>query len=119
MDEKRREQARTECDIILNKVENGNRNICRATNISLSGMQLMRLLDPHRKGDSENGQIMRLQFELPGQEEPLDVDAERVYDGEDGIVGVRFINISHPHFVQLREWLRAQSAAKIGQLGDA
>lgn len=108
MDETRREDERMDCDIILNKVEGGNRNICRATNISLSGMQFMRLLEPHRKSDGEDGQL-RLQFELPGQDEPLNVDAERIYDDEDGIVGVRFINISHQHFVQLRDWLREQS----------
>lgn len=113
MDETRREQKRTDCDIILNKVEDGNRNICRATNISLSGMQLMRLLESHRKSDTEDG-IMRLQFQLPGQDGPLDVEAERVYDNDDeGIVGVRFINISHQHFVLLREWLREQSISNI------
>lgn len=118
MDETRREQERTDCDIILNKVEDGNRNICRATNISLSGMQLMRLLEPHRKSDGEDG-IMRLQFRLPGQEEPLDVEAERVYDNDDeGIVGVRFINISHQHFVLLREWLREQAVLNNPALDD-
>lgn len=112
MEETRREQERTECDIILNKVENGNRNICRATNISLSGMQLMRLLEPHRKSD-EDASALRLQFTLPGKPEPLDVKAERIYDCEDGLVGVRFVNISHQHFVLLRDWLREQSISSI------
>jgi hypothetical protein len=112
MEETRREQERTDCDIILNKVEAGHRNICRATNISLSGMQFMRLLDPHRRAAEEEGRI-RLQFALPGQEDALNVDAERVYDDEDGFVGVRFVNISHQHFIRLREWLREQSISDV------
>ena len=97
-----RKQQRVECDIILNKLEGGNMNICRATNISLGGMQLERLLEAHKQG--ERGHL-RLQFELPGQEEPIWVGAEPVYE-EEGLVGVRFVNISHSHFVLLREWLR-------------
>lgn len=106
MDETRREQERVDCDMMLNKLESGHRNICRATNISLSGMQFMRLLEPQRQLGDETR--VRLQFALPGQPEALEVDAERIYDGEDGLVGVRFVNISHQHFVQLRDWLRDQ-----------
>lgn len=110
MEETRREHQRINCDIILNKIESGHRNICRATNISLSGMQFMRLLDPHQTG--EERKRLRLQFELPGQEEPIWVGAERVYD-QDGFVGVRFVNISHHHFVLLREWLRGQNIGDV------
>ncbi len=104
MEETRREQERIDCDIILNKVESGHRNICRATNISMGGMQLMRLLETRQVSEDPNGR-MRLQFELPGQDEPIWVGAERVYD-DNGLVGVRFVDISHHHFVLLREWLR-------------
>jgi hypothetical protein len=104
-----RAQERINCDIILNKIEDGHTNICRATNISLSGMQFMRMLEAQ---ESDELCPLRLQFELPGQEEPIWVGAERVYDAE-GCVGVRFVNISHHHFVLLREWLRERSISDV------
>ncbi len=107
--EEARSQERIDCDIILNKIEGGHMNICRATNISLSGMQFMRLLEPQENGKTRR---LRLQFELPGQGEPIWVGAETVYDAE-GFVGVRFVNISHTHFVLLREWLRQQEIADV------
>jgi hypothetical protein len=107
--EETRAQERIDCDIILNKIEDGHTNICRATNISLSGMQFMRLLEA--KEDTKDCSL-RLQFELPGQDEPIWVGAERVYDAE-GCVGVRFVNISHRDFVLLREWLRERSISDV------
>lgn len=102
-----RKQDRVDCDIILNKVEDGQMNICRAMNISLGGMRLKRLLEPK----SRHGQQFRLQFELPGQGEPIWVGAEAVYNDEN-FVGVRFTNISHKHFLLLREWLRNWSISE-------
>ena len=96
-----RKQERIDCDIILNKVEDGQMNICRAMNISLGGMRLKRLLEPKAQHD----RTFRLQFELPGQAEQIWVGAEAVYDDENS-VGVRFTSISHKHFLLLREWLR-------------
>lgn len=118
MEETRREQVRVDCDLILNKVEGGHRNICRATNISLSGMQLVRLLEPQFRPEAEEGRL-RLQFALPGQGEALEVEAERIYDAEDGLVGVRFVNISHQHFVQLRDWLRGNAEVEVPLLRGA
>ncbi len=109
--EEGRKQDRVGCDIILNKVEAGHTNICRATNISLGGMQFVRLIEPQKCASDAK---IRLQFELPGQEEPIWVGAERVYD--DGkCVGVRFVNISHHHFVLLREWLRERSIQYVAE----
>ena len=95
-----RKQERVDCDIILNKVEDGKMNVCRAENISLGGMRIERVLEPK----NEHQQTFRLQFELPGQSEPIWVGAESVYEAEDH-VGVRFTSISHRHFLLLREWL--------------
>jgi hypothetical protein len=112
--EEARNQQRVDCDIILNKIEGGHTNICRATNISLDGMQFLRLLEPHESGE---GRRVRLQFELPGQDEPIWVGAETIYD-ENGCVGVRFVNISHGHFQLLREWMRAQEIADMPVFHD-
>lgn len=100
-----RRQDRVQCDIILNKFEQGALNIVRATNISLGGMRFRRLLEPYLARD----QSFRLEVALPGSEQdPLTIGAERVYEDSD-YVGVRFTDISHAHFLRLREWLQAQS----------
>ena len=96
-----RNQDRVSCDIILNKVEGGHTNVCRAENLSLGGMKLRRIAEAY---DAE-GESVQLQFALPGEEDPIWVAGEKVYE-DDGSLGVRFTNISHGHFVQLRNWLR-------------
>ena len=99
-----RRSPRVPCDIILNKVENGHMHVCRASNISLGGMRIQRLLEPL----VETMDYVRLQFELPGTEEPIWVGARRVYDQDgDGFIGFSFTYISHHHFVRLRQWLYA------------
>lgn len=98
-----RQQNRIPCDIILNKVEGGHTNVCRAENLSLGGMKLQRVAEGHQP----EGNSVQLQFALPGDQDPIWVSGEKVYEA-DGNVGVRFTNISHGNFVRLREWLRAR-----------
>ncbi len=96
-----RNQERVPCDIILNKVEGGHTNVCRAENVSLGGMKLRRVAEAHDAG----GVKVQLQFALPGQSDPLWVAGEKVYeDGQE--VGIRFTNISHRDFRKLRDWLQ-------------
>lgn len=101
--QEQRKQSRIDCDIILNKVEDGHTKVCRAENLSLGGMKLRRVAEAY----DADGEGVQLQFALPGQNEPIWVSGRKVYE-EDGSVGVRFTNISHGHFVQLRNWLRQQ-----------
>ncbi len=98
-----RQQDRVPCDIILNKVEGGHTNVCRAQNLSLGGMKLQRVAEAHKP----EGEAVQLQFALPGDAEPIWVSGHKVYEA-DGSVGVRFTNISYANFVRLREWLRTQ-----------
>ncbi len=99
-----RRQERLDCDIILNKVEEGSMNIARATNISLSGMRIRRLLEPYFQGEGP----VRLEVALPGDSEsPLNIGARKVYDGDD-YIGVKFTDISHNHFLRLRNWIQGQ-----------
>ena len=98
-----RQQDRVHCDIILNKVEGGHTNVCRAEDLSLGGMKLCRVAEAYEA----DGATVQLQFALPGDEDPIWVSGEKVYEA-DGNVGVRFTNISHGSFVRLREWLRNQ-----------
>lgn len=99
-----RRQDRVDCDIILNKYEKGAMNIVRATNISLSGMRFRRLLEPYEF----EGDRVRLEIELPGREEPLMIGAKKVYQ-DDEFIGVRFTDISHKHFLHLRNWVQTKS----------
>ncbi len=108
MDEQRK-QSRINCDIILNKVEDGHTNVCRAEDLSLGGMKLRRVAE----GYDPDGDSIQLQFALPGQEEPLWVSGEKVYEA-DGHIGVRFTNISHTDFIQLRDWLRERQKPEPG-----
>ncbi len=103
MNSELRRQERINCDIILNKVEDGHTKVCRAENLSLGGIKLRRIAEAY---DAE-GQSVQLQFALPGQAEPIWVSGEKVYE-DDGSVGVRFTNISHNNFVRLRDWLKSE-----------
>lgn len=100
--EEQRELERVPCDIILNKVEGGHTNICRGLDLSLGGIRIRRVAECHRG----EGKLVQLQFALPGDDEPIWVAGEKVYDAE-GHVGVRFTNISYSHFVRLRNWMRS------------
>ena len=95
-----RKQSRVDCDIILNKTERGIMNVARATNISLGGMRIQRLLDPYVSADEK----IQFELELPGTEEPLVVSGKKVYEAPDHF-GVKFTEISHRHFIRLRSWL--------------
>ena len=95
-------ETRIPCDIILNKVQNGHTHVARATNISMGGIRLQRLLEPLQPHSDKKS--VRLQLSLADGEEPIWVTAKSVYEDED-YVGLRFTFISHKHFVKLREWL--------------
>lgn len=95
-------ETRIPCDIILNKVQNGHMHVARATNISMGGIRLQRLLEPLQP--HVDTRSVRLQLSLADDEEPIWVTAKSVYEDED-YVGLRFTFISHKHFVKLRSWL--------------
>ncbi len=80
-------------------------HVCRATNISLGGIRVQKLLEPLAKRPAR----VRLQVVLPGQERPIWLGVRPVYEDE-GFVGYSFTHVSHQHYVLLRDWL---------QLGDA
>lgn len=100
-----RRQDRVDCNIILNKYERGQLNIVHATNISLGGMRFKRLLEPYM----DNADSFRLELAIPGTSEPIMIGAKRVYeDDTTDEVGVRFTDMSHNHFLRLREWIQGQ-----------
>lgn len=106
-----RRTPRVTCDIILNKVESGHMHICRASNISIGGMRIQKLLEPLLGSED----VVRLQFELPGEPDALWVHARKVYDDGE-FIGLSFTNLSQKNFSRLRQWLR--SAANSDTSGE-
>lgn len=105
-----RRQDRVDCNIILNKYERGQLNIVHATNISLGGMRFKRLLEPYL----EHAEAFRLELAIPGSEEPITIGAKRVYEeGETDTVGVQFTDMSHTHFLRLRDWIQSQLGSEL------
>ena len=102
---KMRRQDRVDCNMILNKYERGTLNIVHATNISLGGMRFKRLLEPYL----DRSDSFRLELAIPGTADPIMIGAKRIYEeGETDTVGVRFTDMSHDHFMRLRDWIQSQ-----------
>jgi hypothetical protein len=88
----RRAEARIPIDVLANRFLDGYPHLCRATNISRTGIRLRRFQGP------DLGPLLRfpfrfvgLQFQLPECEDVLTASGEVVFsDDRTGAVGVRF-----------------------------
>ena len=84
---------RAPIDMLLNKYIEGLPRVCRATNISRSGMLIHKLLEPEVAQS-----IVGLQFQLPGQDRIITAAGKVVYEHPwVRAVGVRFTNLSDDH----------------------
>ena len=95
-----RQSPRVSCEIMLNKSKNGHTHVCLASNISLGGMRIKRLLDPM----TEFQDFVRLQFLVPGTNAPIWVGAKKVYEQED-YIGLSFVYFKQDSFAKLRSWI--------------
>ena len=87
-DERRRTERR-EVDLLVNRFLNGYPYLCRATDISRTGMRIVPLLEP-----TNAPRYMGLQFQLPGGDDILTASAEAVFEvGQKGPVGIRFTRV--------------------------
>jgi hypothetical protein len=85
----RRESQRREVDLLVNRFLNGYPYLCRATDISRTGMRIVPLLEP-----ANTPRYMGLQFQLPGGEDVLTASGEAVFEaGVQGPVGIRFTRV--------------------------
>jgi len=99
----RRQDDRLPVDLLINRFLNGYPYMCRATDISRSGMRIVPMLEP-----TEAPKFMGLQFQLPGIDDVITASGEAVFvAGERGAVGIRFTK------------LPAQSAALIDRFLQA
>jgi len=82
----RRGEARRDVDLLINRFLNGYPYLCRATNISRSGIRVVPLHEP-----AVVTRFMGLQFQLPGSEEIITASGEAVFaPGSQAPVGIRF-----------------------------
>src|SRR4051812_43603872 len=85
----RRQDSRKSVDLLINRFLNGYPYMCRATDISRSGMRIVPLLEP-----TAGSKFMGLQFQLPGFDDVITASGEAVaIDGEHG-VGIRFTKLT-------------------------
>jgi hypothetical protein len=85
----RRGDRRQRVDLLINRFLNGYPYLCRATDISRSGMRLVPLLEP-----LDAPRYMGLQFQLPGTSDVITASGEAVFiAGERGAVGVKFTRL--------------------------
>jgi hypothetical protein len=85
----RRTNDRKPVDVLINRFLNGYPYMCRATDISRSGMRIVPMLEP-----TEAPKFMGLQFQLPGIDDVITASGEAVFvAGERGAVGIRFTKL--------------------------
>jgi hypothetical protein len=85
----RRTHARAKVDLLINRFVDGHPYLCRATDISPTGMRLVPFLEPQRKP-----RFMGLQFQLPGTDTVFTAAGEvmNTSAGDSG-TGVRFTRL--------------------------
>lgn len=85
----RRNDDRRPVDVLINRFLNGYPYMCRATDISRSGMRIVPMLEP-----TEAPKFMGLQFQLPGMDDVITASGEAVFvAGERAAVGIRFTKL--------------------------
>ena len=99
----RRHDDRRSVDLLINRFLNGYPYMCRATDISRSGMRLVPMLEP-----TEAPRFMGLQFQLPGSDDVITASGEAVFvTGERGAVGVRFTKLPSKSAALIEKFISA------------
>ncbi len=87
----RRTRLRARLDVFANRFLDGYPYLCRATEISLDGLRLMRLHEP----ELPPPRFVGLQFQLPGSSDVLTASGEVVFDDpRSRAVGLRFTHLA-------------------------
>ena len=98
----RRLDSRASVDLYMNRYLDGEPYLCRATDISRSGMRLEPLHEPegaHR--------FMGLQFQLPGSDRVITASAEAVSLPAGRGVGIRLTRIAPEHLAIIDRYAKA------------
>jgi hypothetical protein len=87
--EERRGDSRKKVDLLLNRFLNGYPYLCRATDISRSGIRLVPILhEPEPRP-----RYVGIQLQLPGSDEIITAAGEIVSNDNEETVGVRFTRL--------------------------
>lgn len=82
----RRADPRREIDLLMNRFLNGYPYLCRASDISRTGMRI----HPISGAGSSPSRFVGLQFQLPGSNDVITASGEVVSTPSGGPLGVRF-----------------------------
>ncbi len=97
----RRADSRHSVDLLLNHFVNGYPYLCRATDISRSGMRIVPFGQP-----TQGARFVGLQFQLPGSDDVVTASGEMtVGPAADGSVGVRFTRLPATSSEQIGRFL--------------
>ncbi|MCC6746551.1 MAG: PilZ domain-containing protein [Deltaproteobacteria bacterium] len=97
----KRADFRISVDLLLNKYVKGRPYLCRATNLSRSGLLVHRLFEPEH-GETRVG----LQFQLPGCDRVITCAGRIVFwDEQLGAHGVEFTSVAPEHQALLDTFL--------------
>jgi hypothetical protein len=103
----RRADRRQEVDLLMNRYLNGYPYLCRASDISRTGMRIHPI-----SGAQSATRFVGLQFQLPGSAEILTASGELVSaESKDGPVGVRFTRMPAVSAARLGRFLAAQASS--------
>lgn len=103
----RRNEERAPVDLLINRFLNGYPYLCRATDISRTGMRVVPILEP-----TEAPRFMGLQFQLPGMDEVVTASGEAVFSaGERGAVGIKFTKLPAASALLIDRYLSGARAA--------
>jgi hypothetical protein len=100
----RRAAPRREVDLLMNRFLDGYPYLCRASDISRTGMRI----HPISGGGADASRFVGLQFQLPGCPEVLTASGEVVSSSERGTCSVRFTRMPTVSAASLGRFLAAQ-----------
>ncbi len=101
----RRAEERRGVDLLVNRFLNGYPYLCRATDISRSGMRVVPLHEP-----AVPTRFMGLQFQLPGSNEVVTASGEAVFaTGQSGAVGIRFTRLPQESIERIGRFVAGQA----------
>lgn len=111
-----RKSPRVALDIFMNKFIEGTPYLCRTTDISAEGIYVGALIEPHlaAHNETDESQVIGLQFQLPGSEEVIYAEGEIVRSQDrkrTSGVGVRFTHLARRHQHLIEQYVRHSLAA--------
>jgi c-di-GMP-binding flagellar brake protein YcgR len=103
----RRADRRREIDVLMNRFLNGHPFLCRASDISRTGMRIHPI-----SGSSASTRFVGLQFQLPGCSDVITASGEVVTeDHRESAVGVRFTRLPPASADRIGRFLAASRPA--------